>query len=347
MSTSADAPAPLTSEEMLTWEWLSSALSLEASGEVTVSVVEFIRASGIKIRIEISEGSDVLAQVCVKGFMDKPGMNFSSGSASLSLSAEPRFYEHLAGLPIQTAEPLYTGVDANTGHGIVIMKDLKVAGAVFLDVLQEVDVATVEAALVQLAALHGSTWGARAPEMVDWLEPRHESLLTLIDAPTLQAHIDAELSAPESLRDAVRVRAAFEAVVTMPPIGARSIAHGDAHVGNLFRAADGTCGWVDWQLVHLGNWAIDVAYVIGSALPPEERREHERSLVEHYREALARQGIDVPSSEECWLAYRCGLVYGFYLWVITRGIPAEIRRPMTRRLGTAVEDHDSFALLGL
>ena len=287
-----------------------------------MSVVEFIRASGIKIRIEATEGSHGARAGLRERLHGQAGMleAMASRSNRSGLVAEPEFYANCSGLPVRTAEPLYTGIDTDTGHGIVIMKDLKVAGAVFLDVLQEVDVPTVKSALGQLALLHGSTWGDRAPEMVDWLKPRYDTLLNLIDAPTLQAHMDAEASAPESLRDAARLRAGFEAVVTASSGGARCITHGDAHVGNIFRTASGDCGWVDWQLVHLGNWAIDVAYIIGSALPPEQRREHERMLVEHYRDALAGQDISVPTSEECWYAYRCGLVYGFYLWAITRGI---------------------------
>ena len=41
-----------------------------------------------------------------------------------------------------------------------------------------------------------------------------------------------------------------------------------------------------------------------------------------------------------------GLAYGFFLWAITRGIVAETRRPLVTRLGTAVEDHGTFELLG-
>ncbi len=123
-----------------------------------------------------------------------------------------------------------------------------------------------------------------------------------------------------------------------------SVSHGDLHAGNVFVASDGSMGVIDWSLVHYGCWAVDVAYLIGSAFSPAKRPAHEGDLLNSYRAALREHGGPSLSSEECWWAYRLGLIHGYYLWAITQGIEAPTRRENVRRLGSAVLDHDSLAL---
>ena len=47
---------------------------------------------------------------------------------------------------------------------------------------------------------------------------------------------------------------------------------------------------LDWQTVRLGPAMSDVAYFIGSALQPEDRRANEEALVREYHAALAAAG---------------------------------------------------------
>ena len=63
---------------------------------------------------------------------------------------------------------------------------------------------------------------------------------------------------------------------------------------------------------------------------------------------LARgRGLTLPDREEAWLQYREAVMYGFYMWGITRRVAPDITVQFTDRLGRAVMRHESHALLGV
>ena len=99
---------------------------------------------------------------------------------------------------------------------------------------------------------------------------------------------------------------------------------------------------MDWQLVQRGPWYIDVGYHVASSLSVEDRRTSERDLLEQYLNGLSAKCVDVPSSEEAWFGFRCGIVYGLYLWSITQKVKPEITAVLLGRLGTAAMDHDVY-----
>ncbi|MFI5808491.1 phosphotransferase [Streptomyces sp. NPDC051561] len=101
--------------------------------------------------------------------------------------------------------------------------------------------------------------------------------------------------------------------------GPQTLLHGDVHIGNTYRTADGRLGFVDWQVLMRGNWACDVAYLITSGLSVEDRRETERDLLALYLEHLAKAGGAAPDPGAAWLAYRRQTLYPLYIWLTTRG----------------------------
>ena len=50
---------------------------------------------------------------------------------------------------------------------------------------------------------------------------------------------------------------------------------------------------------------------------------------------------------DAWAAYRAALVYGYFMWGITQRVERPILVTFVQRLGTAVQDHASFDLLGV
>jgi hypothetical protein len=56
-------------------------------------------------------------------------------------------------------------------------------------------------------------------------------------------------------------------------------------------------------------------------------------------------GGEVPDAEAAWLRYRASIVYGFYLWSITRRVDPAIINVFVQRLGASVSRHDSYRLL--
>src|SRR3546814_14871415 len=59
---------------------------------------------------------------------------------------------------------------------------------------------------------------------------------------------------------------------------ARTLLHGDTHLGNIYLLPDGRAGLLDWQLVVRGHHMHDVNYIVTTALSIGDRRNHERDL---------------------------------------------------------------------
>ena len=101
-------------------------------------------------------------------------------------------------------------------------------------------------------------------------------------------------------------------------VGPPTLLHGDAHVGNTYLPARRrTVGFLDWQVARRGNFSLDLGYFLQGALTTEDRRLHERALLEEYRDALGLPADEMPSPDEVWLRYRASVAHGLTLWLCT------------------------------
>jgi aminoglycoside phosphotransferase (APT) family kinase protein len=93
-----------------------------------------------------------------------------------------------------------------------------------------------------------------------------------------------------------------------------SIVHGDYRLDNLLFAPAGSIGpavtAVDWQTLSLGLPARDLAYLLGTGLPVEDRRAHERSLVAEYHADLLAYGVSDYPAELAFDDYRFAMLQG-------------------------------------
>ncbi|TMK55237.1 MAG: aminoglycoside phosphotransferase family protein [Actinobacteria bacterium] len=156
----------------------------------------------------------------------------------------------------------YSGTDPHTGHALLLLTDLIAAGASFPTALDPYTLDRVAATLEQLARLHAADGNTFASLDTSWLASRTDGYLNAMTAERLQEQLDdgrATVLGPE-LRDAARVRAAFREIALRAAADPRGLIHGDTHAGNLYLTAEGAPGFLDWQLVQWGPWAIDVAY---------------------------------------------------------------------------------------
>lgn len=84
--------------------------------------------------------------------------------------------------------------------------------------------------------------------------------------------------------------------------GPRTLVHQDLRLDNILWGDDGA--WlVDWQTLSWGPPAWDLAFLVGSALDPSERRAVERDAVTAHVARLAERGIDWPLPF-AWASYR-------------------------------------------
>ena len=92
----------------------------------------------------------------------------------------------------------------------------------------------------------------------------------------------------------------------------------------------------------------DFAYQMVAALDIADRRRWERPLLARYLRRLTEAGVAAPSFEEAWADYRGELIYGLFIFMINESHfqREETNTAFAARFGAAVQDPESFALLG-
>ncbi len=141
-------------------------------------------------------------------------------------------------------------------------------------------------------------------------------------------------------------RPAMRFLADAPP----TLIHHDCHPGNLFwNGSKSKVGFLDWQLVRIGEGISDIAYFLSTALSTESRQQHDVSLVAHYARILAEQGVENIDANQLMQRYRAHLVYAFEAMIVTLAVGGMMDLPsnleLIRRTASAVEEHDAFSAL--
>lgn len=347
--TSADIAVPEELEDLLTTEWLQRALAtrypgVRISAVIPGPVVDARVSTNALFRIEGDLPDGLPPALCVKGYFGEAGRAARAAGVS-----EACFYRDLAhATGVRTLKCIWADVDAG-GHGVVITEDANECGVTFCDALDHCTVDRTADLLGQLAVLHAYGWEKAALGRKNWLEPRLAHMLTVRGVREIRANFDGPNGAgvPERVRDPDALVDAYGRLVRQPPGARWTVVHGDSHVGNTFLDGQGRAGLLDWQITQYAPWSLDVAYHIASALEPDVRADRECDLLQHYLDRLAAAGVaEPPSFDMAWADYQVGVVHGFFLWGITQYVLPEVIAQLLRRLGTAVDEHNSYALLG-
>lgn len=342
-------PAPTRLIDVIQPAWLTTMLSAHWPGVKVhgVTVVETLvtQATKVRLALELTGGPDNIPHhICIKGIL---GDTQIPGTASV---VETRFYRELADrLPVRVPHCIYAELNEAGDNGVIVMEDEIKAGSTFLSALTPFTVEEARGSLEQLALLHVEGWQGRDLFDQPWI-PRFLDMIThkpIMPPAMLQQMLQGPKGAalPPAVKDTARLQRGLELFAQQVRASPACLVHGDAHAGNIYRTAQGY-GLVDWQILQKGEWSQDVAYHLASVLSPEDRRTHERALLDHYRARLkALGGPDLPA-DEAWQRYRAAMVYGYYLWVITQKVEPAITNEFTRRLGLAVADLHSFDAIG-
>jgi len=271
------------------------------------------------------------------------------------LHTEVRFYNEITE-PIPISRPSILAAQSKFGWGsTLVLTDVTEFGA---SPGSSSDALTAEqAALIveQLAYFHAHFWNKVNPcPSYHWLANpvrRLEDVLgTVLAVPLMKRGlrragnlIPSHLHAP-AIHYAHHRRRAMRFLSE----GAQTLIHHDCHPGNLFWHKSQP-GFLDWQLIRIGEGISDVAYFLATALNPETRRLHEASLLSNYIQILMNNGvagIDLASQLQ---RYRAHLVYPFEAMLITLAIGGmmdlESNLELIRRTVAAVEDLDAFAVM--
>jgi hypothetical protein len=276
------------------------------------------------------------------------------------VKGEPLFYSRFRNeLDITAPRGYYGAYDERSWRSIAIMEDISsTQGAQFLSPLQPPDRNGMENLLADLATMHGRLWartelatcGLRDSfNLISW----SDSLVNL----RRRSHVGVERAAavvPREIAD--RTDDIYDAnfrTLELDRAMPSTLLHGDGHAAQRFRTAEGREGLSDWQVVHRGHWAWDVAYTMNSALTVQDRRAWDRELVAYYLDRLASEGGPALAFDDAWNEYRRHCFYPYIAWIFTIGRaayhpnwqPDEYSMAIIERTGQAIVDHDSLAVL--
>jgi len=228
---------------------------------------------------------------------------------------------------------------------VIVMEDVTERGGDPRDATRPLTVDQTANGLRGLARLHSQYWGfsgATHPALawVQTWEPA-EGFAVGLRARVPLGLERGERCLPDEVRELgaealVDLWARFVSSLADDPV---TLLHGDAHIGNTYVLPDGDIGFLDWQVLRRGNWSHDVGYFLIGALSVEDRRRHERELIEEYRQALVVPAAQRPSADEAWLRYRASPAYGLPVWLATLGTDTAQRREvclaLSERYGAA------------
>lgn len=345
-------PVPQTLDAALSPQWLTAALrprfpGLDIARVTAGPIVDRVSTNALVTIDTIGPApAELPARLCVKGYFNEVGRQ-----APYIGEPEASFYRDVAaGIGVRTLPTFYADVDPTTRHGVVVSADITAAGGVFLDVRHSVFTPDDAAeSLRLLAGLHAASWTAPPWAAAEWLTPRLGRTLRGPRRAGTTARIAVNLhgangrGVPTAWRDPDRLVDGYLSLVD--GLGAQRntpgwcVIHGDTHLGNFYRTADGLPALLDWQLVQRGMWYLDVGYHLAAALDVDDRRAHERDLLAHYLDCLRATGVDAPAWPVAWRSLGDGILHGLYLWAITTYVDPAIIEIMLRRLGTAAADH--------
>jgi len=248
--------------------------------------------------------------------------------------------------------------DAKSAQFVLMLEDLTQRGARFPNVTEEVALTAVETLVDTLATLHAGHWESpRFSGDLSWLQShlqgRVAHVMNELAPPLIQHEIDTQVFKREMVQrlrtTGPELLAGVKSLQLHQSRLPQTLLHGDAHLGNTYLLPQGSAGLLDWQLSVRGYCMHDVSYLIITSLPIARRREHERTLLNRYRDRLMALGVmNAPSAEQIWNEYRRAVVWGVYVgWLTTPVVNYgwEINVGNHLRLTTAYEDLETARLV--
>jgi hypothetical protein len=273
------------------------------------------------------------------------------------LHTEVRFYNEVArNVPLSI--PVCLAAQSRFGRGSTLV----LADVAEFDGVPSIacDTLSFEQAILvigQLARSHARFWNKVDHDPnYSWLagpvRRLEDSLGTALAVPLMKrglrlagAHIPSVLHAP-GIYYARERRSVMRFLSDAP----QTLVHHDCHPGNLFWNEDRSrVGFLDWQLVRIGEGISDVAYFLSTALSSETRRLHEAELLAKYIQTLADNGVADIDNALLMKRYRAHLVYAFEAMIVTLAVGGMMNLgsnlELIRRTAAAVEELDAFSVL--
>ena len=335
--------------------WLASVLRRKHPELVinAMRVTEVIHGACTKVRIELdANGSALPTRLVLKAGFEP----HSDAMANMHVNEMHAYRDFLPTVEANAPLCFFADCDAS-GRAMVILEDLSLRGAEFLSLQRPLDFDTAAGFLDGLAKQHARWWGPPAviaqqfPWLPDTSEESFHHYFGILNDPVRFAEYTVRprcAAMPRMLIDAERIRAAHAAMRANHEGMPFTILHGDMHLGNLYRDADGTAGFLDWQ-PRLAPWSIDVSYFMVAGLDLVDRRKWEADLLGRYLAGLVAHGVEAPAFETAFATYRRDIIWGLLIWMLN-GWHFQTEAANTAaatRFAMAMIDHHVFEELGV
>ncbi|WP_396454724.1 phosphotransferase [Actinomadura sp.] len=334
----------------LTASWLSDALGTRVAAVRTEPVGTGRVSDSLRLHLTYADETSLPPTMVAK----VPAADPSSRAAARAIrtyEVEASFYSEIAhyldaGIPTC----YFSAYDRERDEYAVLLADL--APARPGDQLAGIAPEDAAAAIAEMAALHAAGWDAPGLAALPWLN-RHDA-----DSAAFTAALVTDLYTGFKDRYAADLAPEVIALIEdfLPSIaayltareGPLTLVHGDFRADNLLFGGP-RAAVLDWQTVIYGPGLADLSYFLGSSLPVEVRRAHEKDLVERYHTALTARGVPL-SWDDCWTAYRLHTFHGIVMAIgasmLVERTPRgdEMFRTMTTRHAHHALDLNSLAL---
>jgi len=295
-------PGSVHRPEDVTAEWLTSVLAeagVIADGRMAHSVSTSPVGTGqmadtvrVSYRLEPPDGG---AHSVVAKFASADEQSRSTGLMTRAYEIEVGFYTAVAGrVGTRMPECYLSHYEADTGWFVILLED--VIDGVQGEQLDGCDAEAAEAALVEMAALHGPAWSDPHLAGLGWLQrggPEADHFLAGVVTPLWPGFVErygsridpAHLELCDHFIDVLGPWLAGRSAAT-------TVTHGDFRLDNLLFCPGQVRPYVvDWQTAAWGSAASDVSYFMGASLTVEDRRCHGDDLLHAYHGALVAHGV--------------------------------------------------------
>ncbi len=272
-----------------------------------------------------------------------------------NLFNEARLFASGVSLPVDHPVVYKSVIDYLRLDFLLVMEDLMERDADPRDALRPLTVEQVADGLRGLAKLHSQFWNFsnKTHPTLKWVKTWKPSAGWQTGlkkwVPRGLERAKGQISVPVLALSGDEVVQIWARYVGTLAKGASTLLHGDAHIGNTYVMNNSVVGFLDWQVARRGNWSQDVGYFLVSALTEEDRREHEKWLIEEYWRALTVPEAQRPTAEQVWLWYRATPAYGLAIWLSTLGTDGyqsqEISLTLAQRFASAFVELDTLSAL--
>ncbi len=349
-----DLPPIPNDISQLTADWLTDTLSRFYPGTIveSVHIGTVIRGTATKARLLLAYNEVGHQHRLPPTMWFKGGLEAHSDNADMLAvyAGEAAFFQDLANtLNVNIPKAFVATLDPQSNRSMLLLEDLLARNATFGHATKPVTPEQAMKFVAFLAKLHAQYWQSPTLQEMAWLKGGGALLEgNVIDNVLSKENWDRCLSLPRGrfvtgdLNDFERMRGLTLEMLRHDAANAHCLVHGDAHLGNTFFTPDGEVGYLDWQTVMIGFWAHDVADFMTTSLTTEDRRRHERALIQHYADTLARDGVTL-SLDDAWQEYRRHALYNF-VWALClpEWQPEEVCAPNAERACAAIQDLDTL-----